>query len=81
MDNKLWRYFPKEFDGRPIMFRQSMINGEIQLRIDDQMAISNGYASREDLQSRMRIYYGRPDFILPDWLTVSNETELQMFCN
>lgn len=82
MDNNLiWRYFPQEFDGIPIMARQSMLTGEIQLRVDDCLAKANGYAGLSDLENRMRIYYGIPNLLLPEWMTVSNEIDFQMKFN
>lgn len=38
-------------DRYPIQFRQNVVSGEIQMRIDDAMAKANGYADLNELKA------------------------------
>lgn len=70
--DEVWEYFPKEFEGYPIMFRKNIITGLIQMQVTDEMAKAMGYPGgldelREDLRKRLNVMV-----ILPDWTNMGD---------
>ena len=57
-------------DRYPIQFRQNVVNGEIQMRVDDAMAKANGYADVAELKAF--IAEQDPALTVPEWLRVDD---------
>ena len=48
----IWKYHTMMYADRyPIQFRQNVVSGEIQMRVDDAMAKANGYADLAELKA------------------------------
>lgn len=79
-EESLWQYFPKEFEGKEIIFRQNIITGLIQMKVTDEMAQANGYKNL----GHMRECIGRDMgtiIILPEWMNVSEPADLYSHLN
>ena len=49
-----WKYHTMMYADRyPIQFRQNVVSGEIQMRVDDAMAKANGYADLAELKGKV----------------------------
>lgn len=60
-------------DRYPIQFRQNVVSGEIQMRVDDAMAKANGYAGLAEQDPAMTV---------PEWLRVDDwDSPLRMSLN
>ena len=70
--DEAWEYYPKEFEGHPIMFRKNILTGLIQMQVTDDMAKAMGYAGGlDELRGFLRERFGRI-FILPDWMNMGD---------
>ena len=45
----MYKYFSKVFEDRKISFRQNLETGEVDIQLDDNFAICNGFKSLDDL--------------------------------
>lgn len=79
-DGSLWQYFHKDFQGHEIIFRQNLITGLIQMKVTDEMAIANGYKDLGDMSGCISRDMGTI-VILPEWMNVSEEVDLQSHLN
>lgn len=66
-----WKYHTMMYvDRYPIQFRQNVVSGEIQMRVDDAMAKANGYADLAELKAF--IAEQDPAITVPEWLRVDD---------
>ncbi|MBD5420978.1 MAG: hypothetical protein HDR47_07085 [Bacteroides sp.] len=79
-DGSLWQYFHKDFQGYEIIFRQNVVTGLIQMKVTDEMAIANGYKDLGDMSACISRDMGRV-IILPEWMDVSESTDLYSHLN
>lgn len=77
----MWKYHTMMYADRyPIQFRQNMISGEIEMRVDDAMAKANGYADLNEL--KVLIAEHDPLMSIPEWLRVDDwDSPLRMPLN
>lgn len=69
-----WKYHTMMYADRyPIQFRQNVMSGEIEMRVDDAMAKANGYANLNELKALIAEH--DPSMPIPEWLRV-NDWEL-----
>lgn len=67
----IWKYHTMMYADRyPIQFRQDVVSGEIQMRVDDAMAKANGYADLTELKAF--IVEKDPAMPVPEWLRVDD---------
>jgi hypothetical protein len=57
-------------DRYPIQFRQNVMSGEIEMRVDDAMAKANGYADLNELKALIAEH--GPSMPIPEWLRVDD---------
>ncbi len=72
---------PEYADRYPIQFRQNVVSGEIQMRVDDAMAKANGYADLNELKA---IIAEEQTLVMPipEWLRVNDwDSPLRMPLN
>lgn len=76
-----WKYHTMMYADRyPIQFRQNVVSGEIQMRVDDAMAKANGYADVAEL--RAFIVEQDSALTVPEWLRVDDlDSPLRMPLN
>lgn len=79
-DNSIWNYYYRDFQGHEIIFRQNVITGLIQMKVTDEMAVANGYASLKDLNETINRDTGTIA-ILPEWMNVSDKVDLYSHLN
>ncbi len=66
-----WKYHTMMYADRyPIQFRQNVVSGEVQMRVDDAMAKANGYADLNELKAF--IAEQAPTMPIPEWLRVDD---------
>ncbi len=67
----MWKYHTMMYADRyPIQFRQNVVSGEIQMRVDDAMAKANGYADLNELKAFIAEH--TPTMPIPEWLRVDD---------
>lgn len=69
MNDSNYIYFPKVYEGREILFRLNQCNGDIEIKADNNFALSNGFSSIEEMRL---IISSESGMILPDWLMVES---------
>lgn len=76
-----WKYHTMMYADRyPIQFRQNVISGEIEMRVDDAMAKANGYADLNELKALISEH--DPSMPIPEWLRVDDwDSPLRMLLN
>lgn len=66
-----WKYHTMMYaDLYPIYFRQNVVSGEIQMRVDDAMAKANGYTDLAELKAF--VAEQDPAMTVPEWLRVDD---------
>ena len=77
----IWTYHTMMYADRyPIQFRQNVMSGEIEMRVDDAMAKANGYADLNELKALIAEHY--PSKPIPEWLRVDDwDSPLRMQLN
>ncbi len=66
-----WKYHTMMYADRyPIQFRQNVVSGEVQMRVDDAMAKANGYADLNELKAFIAEH--TPTMPIPEWLRVDD---------
>ena len=67
----MWKYHTMMYADRyPIQFRQNVMSGEIEMRVDDAMAKANGYANLNELKALIAEH--DPSMPIPEWLRVND---------
>lgn len=67
----IWKYHTMMYADRyPIQFRQNVMSGEIEMRVDDAMAKANGYANLNELKALIAEH--DPSMPIPEWLRVND---------
>ena len=67
----IWTYHTMMYADRyPIQFRQNVMSGEIEMRVDDAMAKANGYANLNELKALIAEH--DPSMPIPEWLRVND---------
>lgn len=67
----IWTYHTMMYADRyPIQFRQNVMSGEIEMRVDDAMAKANGYADLNELKALIAEH--DPSMPIPEWLRVDD---------
>lgn len=67
----MWKYHTMMYADRyPIQFRQNVMSGEIEMRVDNAMAKANGYADLNELKALIAEH--APSMPIPEWLQVDD---------
>lgn len=66
-----WKYHIMMYADRyPIQFRQNVMSGEIQMRVDNSMAKANGYNNLNELKAHIAEH--APTMLIPELIRVDN---------